>query len=645
MSQAESGTSSRWPVAAALGALGVVFGDIGTSPLYAFKECFLSGHGAPVNPFNLIGAASLIVWSLLFIVGFKYLRMILRLDNRGEGGVLALAALIRNAVPGEKNQRWFFMLGLFGAALIYADGMLTPAISVLSAVEGLKTVKPLTDAFPAITKSEHLIPLIAIVILIGLFAIQRYGTAKVGKLFGPIVLTWFAVLAITGTVSLLQTPKVLEALLPNTAIKFLVLEWQHGLPLLAAVFLAVTGGEALYADLGHFGRRPIRMAWWVVVCPALVLNYLGQAALLERQPEIMAGENASPFFHLIDPDRFPGLNLLLVILAVLATIIASQALISGAFSLTAQAIQLNCLPRLRIFHTSVTEKGQIYLPMVNWLLAIACVLLVAIFQSSEALAAAYGIAIALTMTATSVLFWAAARKIWQWSVAKAAVLSCIFLGVDLAFLSANSLKIHDGGWLPLVVASAVMFLMTTWTWGRNRSAVQFARQRIPLGDLLDQVARGTIPRVRGTAIFMTGQADAVPVPLLHNLKHNGVIHERLILLHVLTLDVAVAAKEERFEFKDLGQGFLNVILRFGFSEEPDVPQALKEGMPPEIGYHPGRTSFFLGRETIVTGKACTSKHRVRLAIFASMLRNATPASAYFKLPPNRVVELGAQVTL
>lgn len=631
MSQVESGSEARQglPWAATLSALGIVFGDIGTSPLYAFRECFAEGHGAPINPANLVGAASLIVWSLLFIVGFKYLRMILRLDNRGEGGVLALAALIRSVVPGEKGQRWFFMLGLFGAALIYADGMLTPAISVLSAVEGLKEAQ--------LNLSKETIPLISIVILIGLFAIQRFGTGKVGKLFGPIVLLWFAVLAGTGIASLAKTPDVLMALTPTAAFSFLLHEWHHALPLLAAVFLAVTGGEALYADLGHFGRRPIRLAWWVVVCPALILNYLGQAALLERTPEAIA----SPFFRLV-PQAFA---LPLSILATLAAIIASQALISGAFSLTAQAIQLNCLPRLRVFHTSLTEKGQIYLPMVNWLLAISCVLLVAIFESSTNLAAAYGIAIALTMTATSVLFWVAALKIWKWTKLQAGLLAGVFLLVDLAFLAANGLKIIHGGALPLGVAAVVMFFMTTWTWGRNRSGRQLQRQKIPLEDLLDQVSRGTIPRVRGTAIFMTGQIDSVPVPLLHNLKHNGVIHERLILLHVVTLDVATSKPAERFEFKDLGQGFFSVVLRFGFSEEPDVPRALKDGMPAEIGYHPGRTSFFLGRETIITGKVCTALQKFRLAIFASMLRNATPASAYFKLPPNRVVELGAQVTL
>jgi len=629
------------PWAAAMGALGVVFGDIGTSPLYAFRECFTEhgGHGVPVNTDNLVGAASLIVWSLLFIVGFKYLVMILRLDNRGEGGVLALAALIRNAVPGEKTQRGFFMLGLFGAALIYADGMLTPAISVLSAVEGLRVAVP--------DLSTKIIVAISVAVLVGLFAIQRHGTDRVGKLFGPVILLWFFVLALTGVGSLMQTPDVLKGLLPWSALSFLIHEWQYGLPLLAAVFLAVTGGEALYADLGHFGRRPIRMAWWIIVCPALILNYLGQAALLEREPNLLVtppgGESTPLFFHLVSVAWVVPLT----ILAMMAAIIASQALISGAFSLTAQAIQLHCLPRLRIFHTSVTEKGQIYLPMINWLLAVACVLLVVIFESSDALAAAYGIAIALTMAATSVLFWVAARKIWHWSRYKAAALAITFLIVDLAFLTANGLKIFHGGagWLPLLVAAIVMFLMTTWTWGRNRSAIQFARQRIPLGDLLDQVARGSIPRVRGTAIFMTGQADAVPVPLLHNLKHNGVIHERLILLHVVTLDVAVSSPEERFECRDLGQGFLGITLRFGFTEEPDVPKALKEGMPQEIGYHPGRTSFFLGRETIIMSKTCTQGEKARLSIFASMLRNATPASAYFKLPPNRVVELGAQVTL
>jgi KUP system potassium uptake protein len=634
MSQVETENTGRKsvPWTAALAALGVVFGDIGTSPLYAFRECFSHGHGVPVSPANLEGAASLIVWSLLFIVGFKYLRMILKLDNRGEGGVLALAALIRHAMPGEKSQNRFFLLGLFGAALIYADGMLTPAISVLSAVEGLREVAPKLD--------EHVVPGIAIVLLIGLFAIQRFGTAKVGKLFGPIVLVWFVVLAVTGLASAVQTPHVLLALSPTSAVSFLIHEWHHGLPLLAAVFLAVTGGEALYADLGHFGRRPIRLAWWAIVCPALILNYLGQAALLERAH--FAGEIISnPFFRLVPQ----SMALPLTILATLAAIIASQALISGAFSLTAQAIQLSSMPRLRIFHTSETEKGQIYLPLVNWLLAISCILLVAIFKSSSALAAAYGIAIALTMTATSILFWMAALKIWKWSPAKAGVLAGVFLLVDLAFLAANGLKITHGGWLPLVVAGVAMFLMITWAWGRDRAGAQLAKQKLPLADLLDQVSRGTIPRVRGTAIFMTGQPDSVPVPLLHNLKHNGVIHERLILLHVVTLDVPKAKTSERFSFRDLGQGFHAVTLRFGFSEEPDVPQALKEGLPPEIGYHPGRTSFFLGRETIIMGKTCTPLQRVKLAIFAWMLRNATPASAYFKLPPNRVVELGAQVTL
>lgn len=601
--------------------------------MYSFRECFAPHHGAPPDVGNPVGAASLIVWSLIFIVGFKYLRMILRLDNRGEGGVLALAALIRSAIPGEHGtHRGFFVLGLFGAALIYADGMLTPSISVLSAVEGLREVAPHLP--------EKVIPIISILILVLLFSIQRFGTMRVGKLFGPIVLLWFSVLAVIGVASVMKSPHVILALSPTSAFRFLFHEWHHGLPLLAAVFLAVTGGEALYADLGHFGRRPIRIAWWCVVCPALVLNYLGQAALLERA--FAAGEPMPhPFFRLVPQ----SMMLPLTILATLAAIIASQALISGAFSLTAQAIQLNCLPRLRIFHTSMTEKGQIYLPMVNWLLAIACILLVAIFRSSSALAAAYGIAIALTMAATSLLFWAAALKLWKWPAWKAGLLSLVFLLVDVAFLSANALKITHGGWLPLVVAAVVMFTMTTWTWGRERSGRQLARQRIPLADLLDQVARGTIPRVRGTAIFMTGQPDAVPVPLLHNLKHNGVIHERLLLLHVVTLDVPAASPEERFACKDLGQGFHAVTLRFGFSEEPDVPVALKEGLPPEIAYHPGRTSFFLGRETIITGKVCTALERIRLAIFASMLRNATPASAYFKLPPNRVVELGAQVTL
>jgi KUP system potassium uptake protein len=631
MSHPASSPSSRTgiPWQAALAAMGVVFGDIGTSPLYAFRECFGASHHVGASPANLIGAASLITWSLIFIVSFKYLQIILKLDNRGEGGVLALAALIRSELQEGRRQRLFFGLGLFGAALIYADGMLTPAISVLSAVEGLKEVMPSLD--------PGAIPMISVVILIGLFFIQRYGTGKVGGAFGPVVLLWFVVIAGLGGWSIAKTPSVCWALSPISALTFLVREWRHGLPLLAAVFLAVTGGEALYADLGHFGRRPIRVAWFMAVFPALVLNYLGQAALITRDVTAIRG----PFFLLV-PNH---LILPLTILATLAAIIASQALISGAFSLTAQAIQLGCLPRLRVLHTSVTERGQIYLPLVNWLLAIACSLLVAFFRTSESLAAAYGIAIALTMTVTSLLFWVASRAIWKWSRVNAALLTIAFLAVDVSFLGANSLKLFHGGLLPLVMAMAVVFIMTTWTWGRFRSNRQLERQKIPLSTLLEQVARGSITRVKGTAIFMTGRSDAIPIPLLHNLKHNGVLHEQLILLHVLTLDVPTAREEERIEVSDLGYGFHSVILRFGFSEEPDVPKALREGLPESMNFHAGRTSFFLGRETILTGRASTIYQRFRLAIFASMLRNATPASSYFRLPPNRVVELGAQVTI
>jgi KUP system potassium uptake protein len=613
-----------------IAALGIVFGDIGTSPLYAFRECFAPGHGAPIDPHNLIGAASLIVWSLLLVVTAKYLFVILRLDNKGEGGILALSTLIRGALRslGGKDPRNILLLGLAGAALIYADGMLTPAISVLSAVEGLSVSAP--------ALAGYTVP-VAVVILVGLFSIQKFGTGLVGKLFGPVVLVWFSSLALLGIGALWHHPQVLMSLSPHEGITFLFREWHHAFPLLAAVFLAVTGGEALYADLGHFGIKPIRVGWFTVVLPALVLNYLGQAALLTADPSAIR----SPFFLLAPP----FLQLPLTILATCAAIIASQALISGAFSLTTQAVQLGCMSRIRILHTSEHSAGQVYVPAVNHILAIACILLVVLFKTSSALAGAYGIAISLTMTITSLLFFSAARAVWGWSKAKALVLTSLFLLLDGAFLAANALKIWPWGWLPLAIGGVIMGVMMIWIWGRKALYVRIQEDSLPIEDLIKDLHKGKIHRVSGTAIYMSGKGLHVPTALLHNLKHNQVLHERLILLHVITLDQPHANEGDMLDYKDLGDGMHRATLRFGFADTPDVPNALLQRMPESIRFNPAKATYFLGRETYCVGTKATLIDRLRLSLFAVMARNASPATAYFQLPPGRVVELGAQITL
>jgi KUP system potassium uptake protein len=632
MSESLPGHPGHHPklLATTFAALGVVFGDIGTSPLYAFRECFSGPHAAPIDPRNLTGAASLIVWSLLLVVSVKYLFVILKLDNRGEGGILALSALIRGAINknGATDPRRILMFGLAGAALIYADGMLTPAISVLSAVEGLSVSAPML--------AEWSVPL-AVAILVGLFGIQQFGTGKVGVLFGPVVLLWFSTLAVLGIGALWQHPEVLASLSPSEGLLFLVREWKHAFPLLAAVFLAVTGGEALYADLGHFGQRPIRLAWFALVLPALVLNYLGQAALLTAD----ASAIRSPFF-LLAPEflRFP-----LTLLATAAAIVASQALISGAFSLTTQAIQLGCLPRFRVRYTSEHSVGQVYVPSINWMLAAACVLLVVSFKTSAALAGAYGIAIALTMTITSILFYSAARHVWSWPVGRAAMVTGIFLLLDGAFLAANSLKIIHGGWVPLAIGGAVMALMLIWIWGRNRLFERISKEALPVSALLRDLKKGGIHRVSGTAIYMSGKGTKVPTALLHNLKHNQVLHERVVLLHVMTVDQPVALLDDLIEHQELGEGLHRVTLKFGFAETPDVPQALKSRLPESIRFQPGKATYFLGSETYGVGKKATILDRIRMTLFAIMARNASPATAYFQLPPGRVVELGAQITL
>jgi KUP system potassium uptake protein len=632
MSDTHGGQSGHTPhlAVSTIAALGIVFGDIGTSPLYAFRECFSGSHGAPINPANLVGAASLIVWSLLLVVSVKYLFIILKLDNKGEGGILALSTLIRGALRslGGRDPKKILLFGLAGAALIYADGILTPAISVLSAVEGLSVSAP--------ALAHWTVPL-AVVILVGLFSIQKFGTGNVGKLFGPVVLLWFGSLGVLGIRSLIQHPEVLWALSPYQGIHFLIHEWTHAMPLLAAVFLAVTGGEALYADLGHFGTKPIRVGWFSVVLPALVLNYLGQAALLTADPSAIR----SPFF-LLAPDF---LQLPLTILATGAAIIASQALISGAFSLTAQAVQLGCLSRVRILYTSEHSMGQVYVPVINHILAVACILLVVTFETSAKLAGAYGIAISLTMTITSILFFSAARAVWGWSKLKAGIVTGLFLGLDGAFLAANALKIYPWGWLPLVVAGSVMAVMLIWIWGRKRLYARITQDSLPIDMLLKDLHKGKIHRVSGTAIYMSGKGLQVPTALLHNLKHNQVLHQQVILLHVMTMDQPHANPDEIMDYEDLGDGVHRATMRFGFADTPDVPDALKHRMPANARFQPGKATYFLGRETYGVGKHATLADRVRLSLFAVMARNASPATAYFQLPPGRVVELGAQITL
>ncbi len=615
-----------------IAALGIVFGDIGTSPLYAFRECFSleSGHGAPINPHNLVGAASLIVWSLIMVVSVKYLLIILKLDNKGEGGVLALSTLIRSALKslGGKDPKKILLLGLAGASLIYADGMITPAMSILSAVEGLAVSAP---------QIEHWAVPLSVLLLAGLFYIQRFGTGLVGKLFGPVILLWFVTLAALGIRMLWAHPQVLWSISPWEGISFMFREWRHAFPLLAAVFLAVTGGESLYADIGHFGTKPIRVAWFSVVFPALVLNYLGQAALLTADPSAIR----SPFFLLAPPLlQFP-----LTLLATAAAIIASQALISGAFSMTTQAVQLGCMPRTQILYTSEHSVGQVYVPAVNHILAVACILLVLTFKTSSALAGAYGIAISVTMTITSLLFFSAARAVWGWSKLKAGLVTSLFITFEAAFLAANSLKIYPSGWLPLTVAGAVMAMMLIWIWGRKRLYAQIVKASLPIADLLKELEKGKIHRVSGTAIYMSGKGTQVPNALLHNLKHNQVLHERVILLHVKTTDQPKAAEEDLLEYEDLGCGMQNVTIRFGFTETPDVPAALKARLRDARKIQAAKATYFLGRESYGVGKKATFSDRVRMSMFAAMARNASPATAYFQLPPGRVVELGAQITL
>jgi KUP system potassium uptake protein len=631
----------------ALGALGVVYGDIGTSPLYAFKECFFGAHGFPVNEQNVLGILSLIVWSLNFVVTFKYLSMVMRADNRGEGGILALLALARPSGTPRGLGRLLVAAGLFGSALLYGDGIITPAISVLSAVEGLSVATPALD---------HLVVPIAFLIILALFFFQRRGTAGVGAVFGPVTAIWFLCIAALGVAGILRDPSVLRALNPYYAAEFFAREGVAGLQILAAIILVVTGGEALYADMGHFGRRPIRLAWFAVVLPALVLNYFGQGALLLDHPE--AARN--PFYSLV-----PGWALYpMVGVATAAAVVASQALISGAFSLTRQAVQLGYSPRMNIVHTSSSKIGQIYIPQVNNALWIACVGLVLAFRSSSNLAATYGVAVTGTMATTTVLLLVVARNHWKWSFWKLGLVGGLFLAVDLAFFVTNLFKIPDGGWFPITVAAVIYLLMSTWKKGRARLSEIVRENTLPLDLFLTDIARRKPHRVPGVAVFLTSAPGGAPPVLLHHLKHNKVLHERVMLLSVLGQEVPQVHEQDRVRCRDLGEGFYEIKAQYGFMETPDIPSVLQSlvlegGNGSRVPIEIMATSFYLGRETLIPlhrrgntvprpaapdaapPRAVMARWRKKLFIF--MTRNAQSATAFFGLPPNRVVELGAQI--
>ena len=611
-----------------LGALGVVYGDIGTSPLYALRECFHGPSAPPLTRENVLGVLSLITWTLILVVAVKYLGLVMRAANRGEGGILALLSL---AVPERHRPSRYtsvlLILGLYGSALLYGDGALTPSLTVLSAVEGLEVV---TDFF-----TPYVVP-ITVVVLVGLFAVQRHGTGRMGQAFGPVMLVWFAVLAVLGIRGLRLAPEVIGALNPLWAVRF---TWQEGwiaFTVLGAVFLAVTGAEALYADMGHFGRRPIRQAWFAVVMPALLLNYYGQAALLLRQPEAVE----SPFYNLAPPwARYP-----LVVLATAAAIIASQALISGVFSLTMQAVQLGYLPRTAITHTSSEQRGQIYVPKANWTLLLLCVVLVLGFGSSSALAGAYGIAVSLTMLVTTGLFVVTARRLWGWAGWQLALVAVGFGVLEAAFCAANLLKVRHGGWVPLLLGAVIFLVMTTWQRGRALLRERLNRSLLPLETFLENLTRDEPVRVPGTAVFLSGNPQGTPLALLHNLKHNKVLHERNLLLSLAVDEAAHVDPATRLNVQPLPLGFFRVTGRYGFMDEPDVPELLRECAAHGLKVRVPEATFFLSSESIIAGKRPGMVYW-RKRLFGMLSRNAQRATAFFKLPANRVVELGMQVEL
>ena len=616
-----------------LTALGVVYGDIGTSPLYALKECFFGAHSVPPTPDNVLGVLSLIIYALVLVISVKYVVLVMRADNQGEGGVLALTALVPShagAAGGPARlavgRPVLVALGIFGTALLYGDGMITPAISVLGAVEGLEVVTPVL--------SPYVVP-VTLTILVALFVIQRHGTHHVGRLFGPVMVAWFMTIAALGIVWMTQAPAVMGAFDPRHAVTFFATNGFAGFAVLGAVFLVVTGGEALYADMGHFGTRPIRVAWFAFVLPSLLLNYLGQGALLLVNPTVQ-----HPFFMLA-----PSWALIpLVVLSTAAAVIASQALISGSFSITRQAIQLGLVPRLDVEHTSAREMGQIYVPQVNWALMVATLLIVIGFGSSSAVAAAYGIAVTLTMVITVWLLYVVETERWHWPKPLALTLLVVFLTIDLAFFGANALKLLQGGWVTLAVALLLFTLMTTWKTGRRLVAERLTARAVPIDDFVAMVASLQPVRVSGTAVFMTAQPTGTPPALAHNVRYNKVLHEHVVILTVTTAQRPHVADEDRVSVEPLGHDLFNVRLQYGFMEDPDVPSALLQARAQGLPIPRNDVTYFLGRETIITTRR-KGMALWREKLFVLMSRNAVRATAFFRLPPERVVELGVQVEM
>ena len=613
--------STRRLLALSLTALGVVYGDIGTSPLYAFREAFHAQHGVAPTPAAVYGVLSLIVWSLVLVVSVKYIAFVMRADNRGEGGILALFALL------PRNRTVLMVLGLVGASLLYGDGLITPAISVLGAAEGLEIVAP---AF-----APYVVPF-SVAILLLLFGAQKRGTARLGGIFGPIMLAWFIVIAGLGGAEITRNPGILRALSPWYGVALCAGDPARTLVVLGAVVLAVTGAEALYADMGHFGRRPIRLVWFTVVLPALLLNYFGQGALILRSPEAVQNP-----FYLLAPRvlLYP-----LVIIATLAAIIASQALISGAFSLTQQAIQLGYCPRLTIVHTSRAEFGQIYVPEVNTLLAVGCVLIVLGFRSSSALGAAYGIAVTGTMAITTLLFYRVARARWHWSPARAVAVTSVFLAIEGAFLAANVLKIPHGGWVPIAIGAAVFVIMTTWRRGTFMVTRALTGRSLPLDRFFAEVAARRPPRVPGIAVFLTAHTSGTPEVLVHHLRHNKVLHERIVFLSVVVKGIPEVAEGERLTVEPLGDEFHRVIAQYGFMETPDVAAVVQRCCREALTSSADDVTYYLGRPTLIPiGRTKMLKWRKLLFIF--LARNARPINQFFGIPPDHVVELGMQIEI
>jgi KUP system potassium uptake protein len=612
-----------------LATLGVVYGDIGTSPLYTIKECFHGKHAINLNEVNVLGVLSLIFWSLLIVVCIKYVVFILKADNRGEGGIFALLGLILkgNNQTTTRLRVPVILIGIMGAGLLYGDGIITPAISVLSAVEGLEV------ATTALT--PLILPITCIVLLI-LFIIQRRGTGDIGKIFGPVMMVWFTTIAILGIIQIVHNPGVLAAINPLYAIRFFVTNHIHGMVVLGSVVLCLTGGEALYADLGHFGQRAIRISWFGLAYPSLLLNYFGQGALIMQSPELAF----NPFYGLVPlPLLYP-----MVGLATIATVIASQALISGVFSLTQQAIQLGFCPRLHILHTSSLMKGQIYIPSINFALMIACLGVVIGFHQSSGLAGAYGIAVTGTMTITSILYFLVIANNWKWPLWKALTITMVFVFFDLAYFSANLLKVIDGGWFTLLAAILIFTIMTTWRRGREELTKSYEGTRLPINFFLEDLTKTPLPRVKGTAVFMTVSSSGTPSTLLHHVKHNHMLHERVLLLSIRTSDIPFVTDENRVKVEDLGQGFYRLNALTGYMQAPHVPAIINSASGLGGPIDPASTTFILGRETLrINGKTRLMKWRKML--FAFMSRNAGTPADYFGLPVNRVVELGTQIEI